>query len=170
VSRFRRIYAGSALFVMLAALGFVVLRALDGPVWMLWLALVVVATDVLGYFAGRRFGGPKFWPRVSPKKTWSGTLAGWAGAAAVGAVFMAVTGVGPELLWMSVATAMAAQAGDLAESAVKRGAGVKDASNILPGHGGLLDRFDGMMGAGLFVLVMHPLAGFPPAAATAAGG
>jgi phosphatidate cytidylyltransferase len=83
---------------------------------------------------------------------------------------MAVTGVGPELLWMSVATAMAAQAGDLAESAVKRGAGVKDASNILPGHGGLLDRFDGMMGAGLFVLVMHPLAGFPPAAATAAGG
>ena len=68
--------------ILIAGLGLFVLREDYGFLWMAWLALVVIASDVLGYFAGRIIGGPKFWPKVSPKKTWSGTLAGWAGARA----------------------------------------------------------------------------------------
>ena len=148
--------------ILLAGYGLMALRDDAGFLWMAWLALVVIATDVLGYFAGRMIGGPKFWPRVSPKKTWSGTIAGWLGALVVGVGFLATTGAGAELLVMSVLLSMAAQAGDLAESAVKRRVGVKDASSILPGHGGLFDRFDGMLGAALFLLLIASLTGFPP--------
>lgn len=150
----RAIWLLGALLIVLAGLGLILIRENYGPVWLLWLVLVVVASDVLGYFAGRAIGGPKFWPRVSPKKTWSGTVAGWIGAVAVGAGFLPLTGAGPELLLISVAVCMAAQAGDILESAVKRKVGVKDASNLLPGHGGALDRFDGLLGATLFVLVL----------------
>jgi phosphatidate cytidylyltransferase len=121
---------------------------------MLWLVVVVVATDVLGYFAGRMIGGPKFWPRVSPKKTWAGTLFGWLGAALVGLGFMLYTGVGAGLIGVSVAVSMASQMGDIAESAIKRKMDVKDSSSLIPGHGGLLDRFDGMLGASLFLLLI----------------
>ena len=100
---------------------------------MLWLVLLVAATDILGYFAGRILGGPKFWPRVSPKKTWSGTVAGWIGAALIGWVFMARTGSGVELIAISVALSMASQMGDIAESAIKRHVGVKDSSTCCPG-------------------------------------
>lgn len=150
--------------ILLAGYGLMALRDDAGFLWMAWLALVVIATDVLGYFAGRMIGGPKFWPRVSPKKTWSGTIAGWLGALVVGAAFLASTGAGAGLLVMSVLLSMAAQAGDLAESAVKRRVGVKDASSILPGHGGLFDRFDGMLGASLLLLLIAALTGFPPGA------
>ena len=68
---------------------------ISGAVWVLWLvSIVVIVTDVAGYFAGRSLGGPKFWPRVSPKKTWSGTVAGWIGAGIVGALFAVSTGRG----------------------------------------------------------------------------
>jgi phosphatidate cytidylyltransferase len=93
----------------------------------------VIASDVLGYFAGRILGGPKFWPRVSPKKTWSGTVAGWVGAAGVG------LGSGPRglgsaaLVWVSPLVAFAGQMGDIAESAIKRRAGVKDSLEPDPG-------------------------------------
>jgi phosphatidate cytidylyltransferase len=141
--------------ILLACLGIIRLRVMDGAVWMYWFAAVVVAVDVLGYFAGRLIGGPKLWPRVSPNKTWAGTLAGWAGAMAVGAGFAGPTGAGWALIPLSLGAAIAAQAGDLAESAAKRAAGIKDASGLLPGHGGAMDRFDGMMGAGLFMVAMR---------------
>jgi len=158
----RTIYMPLAMLVMLAAFGLLVHRDTFGLTWMLWLVLVVVATDVLGYFAGRIFGGPKFWPRVSPKKTWSGTIAGWFGAGAVGAVFMGLTGAGFQVIGISVALSMASQMGDIAESAVKRKMGVKDSSNLLPGHGGVFDRFDGMLGAAMLLLIVESLTSFPP--------
>ena len=143
-----------ALAIMLASYGLIVFRADYGMVWLIWLVLVVVVTDVAGYFAGRLFGGPKFWPAISPKKTWSGTLAGWGAAAGVGYVFLEFTTAGPDLPWISAGIALASQMGDIAESAIKRHAGVKDSSHLIPGHGGLLDRFDGLLGASLMMLVV----------------
>lgn len=158
----RRVFAPIAALLVLAGFGLLHLREDLGFVWVLWLVLVVIATDVLGYFAGKALGGPRLWPRVSPKKTWAGTLAGWAGAAAVGLAFARLTGAGAGLVALSVAAAMAAQIGDISESAVKRRAGVKDASHLIPGHGGLFDRFDGLFGAAVFFLVAERLVGFPP--------
>jgi phosphatidate cytidylyltransferase len=147
--------------IMLASFGLITHRDTFGLTWMLWLVLVVAVTDIGGYFAGRIIGGPKFWPRVSPKKTWSGTAAGWVGAGIVGWAFMATTGMGVALIGISVALSMASQMGDIAESAVKRSAGVKDSSHLLPGHGGVWDRFDGMLGASLLLLVIESFTGFP---------
>ncbi len=110
-----------------------------------WLVSIVVVTDVAGYIVGRLVGGPKFWPRISPKKTWSGTVGGWIGAALVGLAFAPV--LGTQAILFSVILSFAAQMGDIAESAIKRRAGVKDSSDLLPGHGGVLDRFDGMIAA-----------------------
>lgn len=160
LQQFKTIYMVFSVMVVLAGYGMMSVRDDLGFYWMLWLVLVVVATDVVGYFAGRMIGGPKFWPRVSPKKTWSGTGFGWVGAAVVGALFMANTGAGSQLIGISVAVSMASQMGDIAESAIKRRAGAKDSSNLIPGHGGLLDRFDGMLGASVFLLIIGgPLMG-----------
>ena len=150
--------------ILIAGLGLYTLREDFGFLWMAWLALVVIASDVLGYFAGRFFGGPKFWPKVSPKKTWSGTLAGWAGAAIIGLIYMLSGKAGAEIIGISVAVAIAGQMGDVAESTLKRRMGVKDSSSILPGHGGMFDRFDSMLGASLFLLVVGQIVGFPPGA------
>ena len=150
--------------IMVAGFGLVALRDDFGFDWMAWLALVVIATDILGYFAGRFIGGPKFWPKVSPKKTWSGTVAGWIGAAAVGGVYVWYGEAGPELIGISIAVSMAGQIGDVAESALKRRMGVKDSSSIIPGHGGMFDRFDAMLGASLFLLVIGAAVDFPPVA------
>jgi len=160
--RHRAIFAAMAGCVLVAGFGLILHRDTFGLTWMLWLALLVAATDVSGYFAGRALGGPKFWPRVSPSKTWAGTAAGWIAAAAVGGVFMAATGSGPGLIGISVALAMAGQMGDMAESALKRRMGVKDSSNLLPGHGGLFDRFDALLGAALVLLIIETVADFPP--------
>ena len=135
-----------ALGVMVACAGFLLLRN-TGPIALLWLVLVVIASDTLGYFAGRILGGPKFWPRISPKKTWSGTVAGWIGASLVGLAFARWTNMPPLLLYLSPLVALAGQFGDIMESWIKRRAGVKDASALIPGHGGLLDRFDALLGA-----------------------
>ncbi|MCW9042938.1 MAG: phosphatidate cytidylyltransferase [Pseudopelagicola sp.] len=152
----RLIYGGYAAALMLACYGLMGLRADHGVMWVAWLVAVVIASDVAGYFVGRIVGGPKFWPKVSPKKTWSGTIGGWIAAGVVGAAFG-----GLPLVLMSVATAFAGQMGDAAESAIKRHTGVKDSSNLIPGHGGLLDRFDAMMGAALFVVIVSTLVGLP---------
>lgn len=162
LKNFRTIFMIFTVMVLLAGFGMMSVRDDLGFEWMLWLVLVVVATDVVGYFAGRMIGGPKFWPRVSPKKTWAGTGFGWVGAAIVGAIYMSSTGAGPQLIGVSVAVSMASQMGDIAESAIKRRVGVKDSSNLIPGHGGLLDRFDGMLGASVFLLIIGPFIGFPP--------
>ena len=118
------------------------------------MVICVVVTDVAGYFAGRHFGGPKFWPAISPKKTWSGTVAGWIGAGLVGALFLTFTNAGWDTIWLSMLLALASQMGDIAESALKRRVGVKDSSALIPGHGGLFDRFDGLLGASLFMLLL----------------
>lgn len=153
----RLIYGAYAAALMLASAGFLMLRATKGMDWVLWLVAIVVVTDVAGYFAGRIIGGPKFWPSISPKKTWSGTGAGWICAALVGLALG-----GPFLALISAVMSFASQLGDIAESAIKRRCGIKDSSQLIPGHGGLLDRFDGLMAAALVVAVVSALVGLPP--------
>lgn len=154
VERERGPFFALALWSLLGCYAMGTLRAEAGMVWVLWLVAVVVISDVAGYFAGRSLGGPKFWPQVSPKKTWSGTVAGWLGAAVVGLVFAGPTGAGLALIPLSVCVGFAGQMGDIAESAIKRLRGVKDSSNLIPGHGGVLDRFDAMLGAAMMVLIV----------------
>jgi phosphatidate cytidylyltransferase len=115
----------------------------------LFLLLAVWATDIGAYFAGRLIGGPKLMPRVSPNKTWSGLIVGVLAAGVVGAVF-AMTQAGLSPVRMAIAgivLGLVAQAGDLMESALKREYGVKDASALIPGHGGVMDRIDGLVAA-----------------------
>lgn len=161
-SRLRLAHAVFAVLLVLAGYGLITLRWEFAPGWLIWLVLVVIATDVAGYFVGRLVGGPKFWPRVSPKKTWSGTVGGWAAAALVGAGAVLLGLAGPGIVALSVALSMASQAGDIAESALKRQAGVKDSSALLPGHGGFFDRFDGVLGAAVFLLLLQQVIAFPP--------
>lgn len=162
LSEHRTVYLSFSVMILLAGYGMMQIRDDLGFGWMLWLVLVVVVTDIVGYFAGRAFGGPKFWPAVSPKKTWSGTATGWVGAAIVGLLFSVNSDAGLQLMGISIAVSMASQMGDIAESGMKRKMGVKDSSNLIPGHGGLMDRFDGMLGASLFLLVVGQFIGFPP--------
>lgn len=152
--RLREVYLAFALGICIAGFGLIYFREGYGVVWLLWLMLVVIATDIAGYFAGRALGGPKFWPSISPKKTWSGTAGGWIASALVGLVFYAITDAGRDLIWISALVSFASQMGDIAESAVKRRCGVKDSSNLIPGHGGLFDRFDGLLGASLAMLLV----------------
>ncbi len=152
--RDRRLAAAYALTIMIAGFGLIELRLYSGVSAIIWVISVVIASDVLGYFAGRLLGGPKFWPRISPKKTWSGTVAGWFGAALIGAGFVQFAGADWLLVPLSVLVAFAGQMGDIAESWIKRRAGVKDASTLIPGHGGLLDRFDALIGAVVLVKLL----------------
>jgi phosphatidate cytidylyltransferase len=122
-----------------------------GLVGLLWMFALVWTTDVAAYFTGRRLGGPKLWPRVSPKKTWSGFMGGLiAGTLAGVIVVMAAEELGwrspAGLLVIGLVTAVASaasQLGDLGESALKRTFNVKDSSHLIPGHGGVMDRLDG---------------------------
>ena len=148
------LFAIYALGITTAGYGLTVFRDDFGVAWLFWLVIVVAMTDIAGYFAGRMIGGAKFWPAISPKKTWSGVVAGWIAAACVGAVFVMVTAAGIGLIWISAVLSFASQMGDIAQSAVKRKMGVKDSSNLLPGHGGLFDRFDAMLGASLFMVLI----------------
>lgn len=150
-----------ALYVQLAGWGLIHFRADNGLLWLSWLLAVVIVTDLAGYFAGRKFGGPKFWPAVSPKKTWSGTVAGWVGAAVLGLGFAIGTKAGLSLIVLSVAVSFASQIGDIAESALKRYVGVKDSSTLIPGHGGVFDRFDAVLGATVFMLFVTFVLGLP---------
>jgi len=132
-----------------------------GFVALILILLVVWATDIGGYFAGRGIGGPKLWPRVSPKKTWAGAIGGFAASLVVAAGFAAFSKMDPPLklaplLLLGAALSIASQLGDLFESAVKRRFGVKDSSHLIPGHGGLLDRLDGFVAA----VVMAAIFGF----------
>ncbi|QWG16309.1 phosphatidate cytidylyltransferase [Bradyrhizobium sediminis] len=122
--------------------------------------LVVWVTDIGGYFAGRGIGGPKLWPRVSPKKTWAGAIGGFAASLAIAAAFAAL-GLGKTvpLLLLGAVLSIASQLGDLFESAVKRRFGVKDSSHIIPGHGGLMDRLDGFIAAIVLAAIFGLLRG-----------
>jgi phosphatidate cytidylyltransferase len=157
-----------ALGIIVAGHGLIHLRGTEGAAAILWLLGVVVISDVMGYFAGRILGGPKFWPAISPKKTWSGTVAGWVGAAALGAGFVYFGYGGPVLIVLSPLVAFAGQMGDIAESWLKRRAGVKDSSHLIPGHGGLMDRFDALVGAMLAVMALQFVA--PSLISLSAGG
>ncbi len=119
----------------------------DGVGLILWLLIAVWATDIGAYFAGRLIGGPKLAPRWSPKKTWAGLIGG-AIASAIGSwlVMLGWPVVPPDVgAVIGALLAVVAQAGDLFESAIKRHFGVKDSGTLIPGHGGLLDRIDGLL-------------------------
>lgn len=139
-----------------------------GFVALILILLVVWVTDIGGFFAGRGIGGPKLWPRVSPKKTWAGAIGGFAASLAVVAGFVAIgfskieppvtLKWGPILL-LGAALSIVSQLGDLFESAVKRRFGVKDSSHLIPGHGGLMDRLDGFVAAVLLAAIFGLLRG-----------
>jgi phosphatidate cytidylyltransferase len=159
--RDRIIFALYALAILFTGYGLVAFREGQGFAFVLWLVLLVAAADMMGYFGGRLIGGPKFWPRVSPKKTWAGTVSGWVGAAMVGGI-MAGLADGPGwLAAFSVLVAFASQLGDIAESAIKRRSGIKDSSHLIPGHGGAMDRFDALVGATIFILLWGGLLPVP---------
>lgn len=134
-----------------------------GRLTIIWLLGVVWATDIGAYFVGRTFGGPKMAPRLSPNKTWSGLIGGMVSAAIVSvAVFIWAdvqsmtlsTGLLVGLAIFAALVALLSQAGDIYESSMKRSAGVKDSGTIIPGHGGILDRVDGLMFAATFVALV----------------
>lgn len=116
-----------------------------GPDLLIWVFLVVWSTDIGAYFAGRAIGGPKLAPSISPNKTVAGLVGGVVSAALLAGAWAVSIGLPPLLLWLAVPFAIAAQLGDLFESGLKRRAGVKDSGTWLPGHGGLLDRLDGLV-------------------------
>jgi phosphatidate cytidylyltransferase len=120
----------------------------------LWAMLVTWATDIFAYFAGRSIGGPKLAPRISPNKTWAGLIGGMTGAAVVGAVTAYAFDLGSLFLLAGAPMGLLAQLGDLYESKVKRRLGVKDSGALLPGHGGVLDRLDGLLPVAVATLLL----------------
>jgi len=146
--------AGGLLYAVIPGVAAVVLRgpggfaAIDSGFWAIaFVCTLVWATDTAAYFTGRLLGGPKLSPRFSPKKTWSGAIGGTVAALVVGLVIAILSGQPmPALLGLvAIGLSIAAQAGDIAESAMKRHFGVKDSGTIIPGHGGIMDRVDGLV-------------------------
>lgn len=130
----------------------------------LYLIFVVAATDTAAYFAGRRIGGLKLAPSISPNKTWSGLVGGVVAAAVTGAICASFTPYPLSFsgcVWLAALLALVAQGGDLFESWLKRRAGVKDSGVLIPGHGGLLDRVDGMITAAPVFALMVAFSGLP---------
>jgi len=117
----------------------------DGANLTLWTLMIVWATDIGAYFAGRSIGGPKLAPRLSPKKTWAGLIGGMAAALIVSLAVASWLHTPIRLAALGSSLALLAQGGDLFESWLKRRAGVKDSGKLLPGHGGALDRLDGVV-------------------------
>jgi phosphatidate cytidylyltransferase len=136
-------------------------EAAGGRAILLWLLAVVWATDIGAYAVGRAIGGPRLAPRWSPRKTWAGLAGGMLAAALAGAATARALGLSPALPVVLVSTGLAivAQFGDLAESLAKRRFGVKDTSSLIPGHGGLLDRLDGLLAAIPAVALMTLIGG-----------
>jgi phosphatidate cytidylyltransferase len=146
----RRVWSGAGvLYAGVLVLAPTLLReGAHGVAAMFFLFAVVWVTDILGYFVGRTVGGPRLALRISPKKTWAGAVGGALGAVLAGMVFAALTGYSIVGLGLTAfALSLVSQGGDLIESAIKRRFGVKDASHVIPGHGGLMDRLDGFIAA-----------------------
>ena len=142
----RRELAAGTLYVGLPVLSLLLIRhQKEGVVFTLWALALVWATDIGAYAAGRAIGGPRLAPRISPAKTWAGLGGGVLAAALFGAFMHWYAGLPLRLTLATPLLAVLAQAGDLYESMLKRRAGVKDSGDILPGHGGVLDRLDGVV-------------------------
>lgn len=140
------------IYIGVAGVALILLREDDrvGRDNVIFLFLVVWASDIGAYLAGRWLGGPKLFPAISPNKTWSGALGGLVGAVAAGVTFAHMVSAAPSIgsvVAVAALLGIAAQSGDLLESWIKRQFGVKDSSGLIPGHGGLLDRLDGVMAA-----------------------
>lgn len=120
---------------------------LRGFVLMLFVFAVVWATDILAYFVGRAIGGPKLAPRISPGKTWSGAIGGTIAAVIAGpaVAWSFFPGIGLRVAFIALILSVCSQIGDLFESFIKRRFGVKDSSHLIPGHGGVMDRVDGLV-------------------------
>lgn len=140
-------YSGGFLYALVPALALLWIRERDvhGLYLLVWAFIVTWSTDIGAYFAGRRFGRKKLAPTISPGKTVEGLYGGIAAAALFGGAWALAMHLGIALLPLAPVLAIAAQAGDLFESAMKRRAGVKDSGAWLPGHGGVLDRLDGLV-------------------------
>jgi|SRR5271166_3595121 len=139
---------------LVASLGLLRASPSYGLPAILWLYAVVWGVDIAAYFAGRTIGGPKLWPSVSPAKTWSGAVLGALAGAALGLLLAPWTNRIDRLFWLGLAAAAVAELGDLFESALKRRFKVKDASGLIPGHGGLMDRLDGFLAASVFAAIV----------------
>lgn len=153
-----------ALYIALAGLALVWLRAPEqaGLAGVLWLVFAVWGADAGAYLFGRLIGGPRLAPRFSPNKTWAGLGGAMVGAILVGAVAATVWTEAPSWGRLAVAGAVigiVGQAGDLLESAFKRLYGVKDSSNLIPGHGGVLDRIDALMAVALVAAIVFMFGG-----------
>lgn len=166
--------AVGVLYVGGAAVALVGLRSDPtlGLAAVLYMMLVVWTTDTMAFVVGRAIGGAKLWPSISPNKTWAGCLGGATSATVVGGL-VALAVPGASTVWLALlalALSVVAQAGDLAESALKRRFGVKDASDVIPGHGGVMDRMDGIVAVALVSVPLTLAIGGTPAVALLGGG
>ena len=154
--------AAGALYICIPAGVLIWLRAgaMPGMITILWLFAVVWSADIGAYISGRAIGGPKLAPRISPKKTWAGFIGGVSFATIVAGGFAVYWEESPLslALWGAV-VAIASQAGDLLESAVKRHFGVKDSSALIPGHGGVLDRVDALVAGAVAIALLKSTLG-----------
>lgn len=155
--------AAGLAYAGLSAVAMAFLRDSDYPglIAILFLFAVVWATDILAYFVGRAVGGPKLAPSISPGKTQSGAIGGTLGGVVAGVALALAAGVGNPLGLAAVALVLSivSQAGDLFESWVKRRHGVKDSGSIIPGHGGVMDRVDGLVAAAMALYLLGAIVG-----------
>ncbi|MBB4630577.1 phosphatidate cytidylyltransferase [Sphingosinicella soli] len=151
------IAAWGLLYAALPGIALVWLRAEPlGAQLVIWTLVIVWATDIAAYFSGRTIGGPKIAPRISPSKTWAGLGGGMIAAALAAWLLARQFGLDLNPVFaaaLGALLAVAAQVGDFFESHLKRRAGVKDSGNILPGHGGVMDRLDGVMPVSVLVAI-----------------
>lgn len=147
---------GGLLYVGIPTFALIGLRARpdDGLLLAFWALSLVWATDIGAYFAGRGIGGPKIAPAISPNKTWAGLGGGMIAALLLGLALHRLFGLPTLLVTVSPLLAMLAQTGDFFESWMKRRAGVKDSGALLPGHGGVLDRLDGLVTSAPFAALI----------------
>ncbi|MCY3725906.1 MAG: phosphatidate cytidylyltransferase [Rhodobacteraceae bacterium] len=142
--------------IFLAVLGHLMTYLEESQLFLL-IVLLIIGTDAGGYFVGKLIGGPKLFPSISPNKTWSGTIGGWVMAIIILSGFNYFWRDELPTIYLilyALAISVFSQLGDLSISSLKRKAGVKDSSNLLPGHGGFLDRFDGFVGAGVLIFFL----------------
>jgi len=142
----KRVLALGTIYVGVPILSLLLIRhQKEGVVFTLWALALVWATDIGAYFAGRVIGGPKLAPAISPNKTWAGLAGGVVLASVFGAAMHRYCGLPLRMTLATPVLAVIAQGGDLYESWLKRRAGVKDSGTLIPGHGGVLDRLDGIV-------------------------